>query len=90
MFQTKVIEEIKRQILFSVTNFFFSKNCKKKIQISVQSDKKFAYITRSPIYIFVSYLAQFFVECEMFQTKVIEEIKTQILFSVTNFFFEKL
>ena len=28
---------------------------------------------------FWSYLAQFFVEWEMFQTKVVEEIKTHIL-----------
>ena len=37
---------------------------------------------------FPSYLAQFFLEWEMFQTKVVEKIKTQILFSVTFFFFE--
>ena len=32
---------------------------------------------------FVSYLAQFFLEREMFQTKVVEKIKTHILCSVT-------
>jgi hypothetical protein len=36
----------------------------------------------------LSYLAQFFLECEMFQTKVVKEIKTHILYSVT-FFFQK-
>jgi len=32
---------------------------------------------------FCSYLAQFFLEWEMFQTKVVEKIKTHILCSVT-------
>jgi len=34
---------------------------------------------------FLSYLAQFFLEREMFQTKVVEKIKTHILCSVTVF-----
>jgi hypothetical protein len=34
---------------------------------------------------FWSYLAQFFLEWEMFQTNVVEEIKTHILCSVTIF-----
>ena len=33
----------------------------------------------------LSYLAQFFLECEMFQTKVVDKIKTHILCS--GFFF---
>jgi len=36
---------------------------------------------------FWSYLAQFFLEWEMFQTKVVEKIKPHILYSVT--FFQK-
>jgi hypothetical protein len=35
---------------------------------------------------FWSYVAQFFLEWEMFQTKVVEKIKTHILCSVTFFF----
>jgi len=35
---------------------------------------------------FVSYLTKFFLECEMFQTKFVEKIKTHILCSVTFFF----
>jgi hypothetical protein len=35
-----------------------------------------------------SHLAQFFLESEMFQTKVVEKIKTHILHSVTFFFSE--
>ena len=34
---------------------------------------------------FWSYLAQFFLEWEMFQTKVVEKIKTHIFCSVTVF-----
>jgi len=34
---------------------------------------------------FLSYLAQFFLDWEMFQTKVVEKIKTPILYSVTFF-----
>jgi hypothetical protein len=40
-------------------------------------------------YTCLSYLAQFFLEREMFQTKVVEKIKTHILGSV-NFIFENL
>ena len=32
---------------------------------------------------FLSYLAHFFLEWEMFQTKVVEKIKTPIMYSVT-------
>jgi hypothetical protein len=32
------------------------------------------------------YLAKFFLECEMFQTQVVEKIKTHTLFSITFFF----
>jgi hypothetical protein len=32
---------------------------------------------------FWSYFAQFFLECEMFQKNVVEEMKKQILFSIT-------
>ena len=37
---------------------------------------------------FSSYLSQFFVEEEMFRTKVVEKIETHFVFS--NFFFRKL
>ena len=36
---------------------------------------------------FLSCLAHFFLECEMFETKVVEKIKTHILYSI--FFFRK-
>ena len=38
---------------------------------------------------FWSYLAYFFLEWEMFQTKFVEKIKTHILCSVTFFFLRK-
>jgi hypothetical protein len=38
------------------------------------------------MYIYDKYLAQFFLEPEMFQTKVVEKIKTHILCSLTLFF----
>jgi hypothetical protein len=37
---------------------------------------------------YLSYLANFFLEGEIFQTKVVEKIRTHILCSVTFFFFE--
>ena len=38
-------------------------------------------------YIFLSYLAQLFLEREMFRTKVVQKIKTHFMFN--NFFFIK-
>jgi hypothetical protein len=38
-------------------------------------------------YVHVSYLAQFFLEREMFQTKFVEKIKTHFMFH--NFFLRK-
>jgi len=35
---------------------------------------------------FLSYLAHFFLECEMFRTQVVEKIKTHVLCSVIFFF----
>jgi len=38
---------------------------------------------------FLSYLAHFFLELEMFQKKLVEKIETHILCSVTFFFLSK-
>ena len=54
----------------------------KKIQDLFESDKTKQYFTWRQIY-FLSYLAHFFLEWEMFQTKVVEKIKTPILYAVT-------
>ena len=61
-----------------------------KLQVSLQSDKNNGYFTWRSIYLFLSYLAHFFLEWEMFKTKIVEEFtgKTHILCSV-NFFFRK-
>jgi hypothetical protein len=55
------------------------------IQVSLQADTNNGYFAWRPLDIFLSYLAQFFLEWEMFQTKVVEEIKTRILCSITFF-----
>ena len=41
---------------------------------------------REDQYTFLSYLAHFFLEWEMFQTKVVDKIKTHIMYSVTFFY----
>ena len=62
----------------------FFENVSRKFQFSLKSDKNNRYFTVRPIYVhFVSYLAQFFVEWEIFQTEVVEKIKTHILISIT-------
>jgi hypothetical protein len=62
---------------------YFSK--RRKFKFHLKSDKNSGYFTGSPIHIFLSYLAQFFLGWEMFQTKVAEKIKTHIWNSVTFF-----
>ena len=58
-----------------------------KIQVSSKSGKNDGYFTWRPTYnFFKSYLAQFSLKWEVFQTKVVETIKTHILCSVTFFF----
>jgi hypothetical protein len=58
-----------------------------KIQFWLKCNNNNRYFTRRLKCIFL-YLAQFFSEWEMFQTTVVEKIKTHILCSVTFFFFE--
>jgi hypothetical protein len=57
-----------------------------KIQVSLKSDKNNRRFTWRPIHIFLSYLAQFFLGSKMFQTEVVEKIKTRVLCSITFFF----
>jgi hypothetical protein len=53
-----------------------------RIQVSLKSDKNNGHFTWRPIYTyFLSYLAHFLLEWEMFQTKVVEKIKTHMLCS---------
>jgi hypothetical protein len=56
-----------------------------KVQVLLKSDKNNGYFTWKSMHF---YLAQFFLEWEMFQTKVVKKVKTHILYSVT--FFRKL
>jgi hypothetical protein len=58
-----------------------------KIQVSLQSDKNSCTLCEDQ-YTFWSYLTQFFLEWELFQTKVVKKVKTHFIFS--NFFFKKL
>jgi hypothetical protein len=61
---------------------FFRKSVE-KIQVSLKSVKNNGYFTWRPIKIFLSYLAQFYWEWEMFQKKIVEKIKTHVICSVT-------
>jgi hypothetical protein len=57
-----------------------------EIQVSLKYDKNNGYLTWRPMYICNKYLAQFFSGWEIFQTNVVEKIKTRILCSITFFF----
>jgi len=58
-----------------------------EIQVSLTYDKNNRYCTWRPIHNFWSHLAQFFLEWEMFQKKVVEKIPIHILCSL---FFQKI
>jgi hypothetical protein len=49
-----------------------------KMQVTLKSDKKNVYITWRPVYTFDHILITSLREREMFQTKVVEEIKMHI------------
>ena len=63
-------------------SIFRKKKTAQKIQVSMKSETNNRYFTRSPINFFLSYLAEFFLEWEMFETKVVEKIKTRVFCSV--------
>ena len=56
-----------------------------KVQVSIKSDKNTGYFTWWPKYIFY-HISPISSEREIFQTKVVEKIKTHILCSVTFLF----
>jgi hypothetical protein len=57
-----------------------------KIRVSLQPDKNIGYFTWRPTYVHLwSYLAEFCLEWEVFQTKVVQKIKTHVFCSVTVF-----
>ena len=53
-----------------------------KIRVSLRSCRSNSYFTWRPVH-FWSYLAQFFLKWETFQTKVVEKLKIHVLCSVT-------
>ena len=59
-----------------------------KIHVSRKTDNNNGYFTWRPIYIVLSYLAQFFLEWEMFQLNVVQKLETHI-FMINNFLFRK-
>jgi hypothetical protein len=61
------------------------RKCIKKIQVSLTSDKNSGYFTWRLIYV-CDHISYFFLEWEMFQTKVVDKIKTHILCSIHCFF----
>ena len=67
------------------TWFYFFRKSVKKIQVPLKADNNNEYFTCRPHIHFFLYLAQFFLEWETFQTKVVEKIKTHILCTVTFF-----
>jgi hypothetical protein len=69
---------------FHISYFSIFPNYVEKIQVSLKSDKD----TGTLQYTFQSHLAQFLLDCEMLQTKVVEKIKTHI--SHCDFFFNKI
>jgi hypothetical protein len=66
-----------------IPHFSIFRKSVNRVHIPIKSNNNNRYCTWSPIYIFRSYLPQFSLESEMFQTKVVEKIKTHILYSVT-------
>ena len=59
----------------------------KEIQVPLKSDKHNGYFTWRSVHITLSYLPQFFLEWELFQTKFVGKIKIHIL--CTIFFFSR-
>ena len=72
---------------FDIFLLFFE-NLSRKF-LSLESDKNKAYFTRRPMYVYENISLNFCPKWELFQTKVVEEIRTDILCSRT-FFFSKI
>ena len=73
--------------LWNLVSEYFSKLCLENSSFNTIWQNN-GYFTWRPIYIFLSYLAQFFLEWEMFQTNVVEKIETH--FMINNLFFSKI
>jgi hypothetical protein len=71
-------------VSWNATFEYFAKKCRQNSRfIKIWQEKRLLYM-KTNIY-FWSYLAQFFLECEMLVTKVLEEIKTQFVFNKVFF-----
>jgi hypothetical protein len=60
-----------------------------KIQVSLKSDKNNRYFIWNQYIYFWSYLTALLIEWEIFQLKIVQKIRTQILYSIYIFFFRK-
>ena len=60
-----------------------------KIQFFIKIEQEFRVLYMKTTKYFWSNLPKFFLKWELFQTKVVEKIKTHILLSTTSFFFRK-
>jgi len=67
-----------RRIFMKFDIWVFFEKSAQKIQVSLQYDKNYGYFT------FATHLGQFFLELKMFQTKVLDKIKTHILYSTVS------
>jgi len=80
------IEQIDSQFLWYVIFGYFSKNCRENSGfIKIWQEWRVLYMKTDLR--FWSSLAQFFLEWEMFQAKVVEKIKTYI---ISDYFFSKI
>ena len=61
-----------------------------KIQFFIKIEQEFRVLYMKTTKYFWSNLPKFFLKWELFQTKVVEKIKTHILLSTTSFFFSKI
>jgi hypothetical protein len=65
--------------------WIFLENLSRKIQFSLKSDKNKGYFTWRPIYIFLSYLAQFILEWKTFQTITVDKLEPHVSCTVICF-----
>jgi hypothetical protein len=67
-----------RRIFMKLDIWVFLEKSAEKTAVSSKSEKNNGYFTWRPIYVHLwRYLAEFFLQCAMFQTKVVEKIKAR-------------
>ena len=70
---------------FDIFEYFFKKT-DQKIEVSLKSGKNNGYFTQRPPLYFCSYIAHFFLECEVLQTKVVKKKIKHTIFIQSLFF----